>query len=56
MADYVDLLTKAEEKGIKVVMDLVINHTSTNNVWFKKSAALDPEYRGFLTFDYRISA
>lgn len=47
MADYVDLLTKAEEKGIKVIMDLVINHTSTNNVWFKKSAALDPEYRGF---------
>ena len=47
MADYQQLLEKAEEKGIKIIMDLVINHTSTNNVWFKKSAALDPEYRGF---------
>ncbi len=47
MADYKELLTKAHERGVKVIMDLVINHTSVNNVWFKKSAALDSEYRGF---------
>ena len=47
MADYKELLTEAHHRGIKVIMDLVINHTSTNNVWFKKSSALDPDYRGF---------
>lgn len=36
-ADYRELVTKAHQKGMKVIMDLVINHTSTNNEWFVKS-------------------
>ena len=36
-ADYRELVTKAHEKGIKVIMDLVLNHTSTSNEWFLKS-------------------
>lgn len=47
LADYQELLTLAHEKGMKVIMDLVLNHTSTNNVWFKESAKLNPEYRNF---------
>lgn len=47
MKDYVDLLEKAEELGIKVVMDLVVNHTSKKHVWFKESSNLNPEYRSF---------
>ncbi|MBQ9145264.1 MAG: InlB B-repeat-containing protein [Clostridia bacterium] len=47
MADYEELLQKAHERGMKVIMDLVLNHTSINNVWFQKSAQLDPEYRSF---------
>jgi glycosidase len=47
MEDYKDLITKAHEKGIKVVMDLVLNHTSTSNNWFASSASLEEEYRGF---------
>ncbi|MBQ0009414.1 MAG: hypothetical protein KBS97_04005 [Firmicutes bacterium] len=35
--DYRELLVKAHERGIKVIMDLVLNHTSKSNVWFKKS-------------------
>ncbi len=35
--DYRELIYKAHQKGMKVLMDLVINHTSKNNVWFKKS-------------------
>ncbi len=35
--DYRELLYKAHQKGMKVLMDLVINHTSKNNAWFKKS-------------------
>ena len=47
MADYLDLLSAAHEKGMAVVMDLVINHTSANNAWFVDSAQLDENYRGF---------
>ena len=36
-ADYRELVTKAHQKGMKVIMDLVINHTSTSNEWFIKS-------------------
>ncbi len=47
MEDYKNLIAKAHEKGMKVIMDLVLNHTSTSNTWFKKSASLDSKYRGF---------
>lgn len=35
--DYRELIYKAHQKGMKVVMDLVLNHTSKNNPWFVKS-------------------
>lgn len=47
MKDYEDLIKEANKKGMKIVMDLVLNHTSTSNAWFIKSAKLNPEYRGY---------
>lgn len=47
MADYLDLLALCKQKNIRVAMDLVINHTSINNVWFQKSIALDKDYRAY---------
>ena len=38
MADYENLLSKAHKKGIKVIMDLVVNHSSSENEWFKQSS------------------
>ncbi|MDE6401372.1 MAG: hypothetical protein K2L54_02035, partial [Clostridiales bacterium] len=38
-ADYRELVYKAHQKGMKVIMDLVVNHTSPNNEWFIKSKA-----------------
>ena len=35
--DYRELLYKAHQKGIKVLMDLVLNHTSKSNIWFTNS-------------------
>ena len=35
--DYRELLYKAHQKGMKVLMDLVLNHTSKSNVWFVNS-------------------
>lgn len=41
-ADMDRLLAKAEEQGIKIVLDLVVNHCSSEHVWFQK-AMKDPE-------------
>ena len=35
--DYRELIYKAHKLGIKVLMDLVLNHTSKGNIWFEKS-------------------
>ena len=37
MAQYEELIQKAHAQGIKVLMDMVINHTSKNNVLFTQS-------------------
>lgn len=34
MKDYDELLLEAHKKGIKIVMDLVLNHTSDEHPWF----------------------
>ena len=41
--DYRELLYKAHRKGMKVVMDFVLNHTSLSNPWFTKSQNLVKE-------------
>ncbi|WP_408011061.1 alpha,alpha-phosphotrehalase [Pseudalkalibacillus sp. A8] len=48
MEDFECLLNEAHERGIKVIMDLVVNHTSTEHEWFKQ-ALTDPDskYRGY---------
>lgn len=47
MDDFKTFLAAAHERGIKVIIDYVMNHTSTEHPWFQKSAAGDPEYRDF---------
>ncbi len=37
MADFDELLQKAHEMGLKIVMDLVVNHTSDEHPWFIES-------------------
>ena len=37
MDDFDELLQKAHEKGIRIVMDLVVNHTSDEHAWFVES-------------------
>jgi len=37
MADMERLIAEAKRRGIRVLMDLVINHTSTAHYWFRKS-------------------
>ena len=37
MADFDELLAAAHERGIRIVMDLVVNHTSDEHPWFIES-------------------
>ncbi len=47
MEDFDRLIEECHERGIKVVLDLVINHISKDHEWFKKSAAREPGYEDF---------
>ena len=49
--DFKNLLDEAHKRGIKVIMDLVINHTSIMNPWFlQATSGLDNKYVDY----YRI--
>lgn len=47
MADMDRLLKEAEKRDIKIVMDLVINHTSDEHEWFKKSRMKEELYTDY---------
>ncbi|MEM9341093.1 MAG: alpha-amylase family glycosyl hydrolase [Bacteroidota bacterium] len=47
MDDFKAFVDKAHASDIKVVIDLVINHSSAEHPWFLKSKANDPEYREY---------
>ena len=48
MEDFDRMLAKAHELGIKIMMDLVVNHTSDEHAWFVESRkSVDNPYRDF---------
>ncbi|WP_209124853.1 alpha,alpha-phosphotrehalase [Alkalihalobacillus sp. BA299] len=48
MEDFDRLLTEAHIRDIKVIMDIVVNHSSTEHEWFKQSQqSKDNQYRDF---------
>jgi maltose alpha-D-glucosyltransferase / alpha-amylase len=42
LGDFVDFMRQASEFGIRVIVDLVVNHTSSSHPWFQ-AARSDPE-------------
>ncbi len=48
--DYKELILKAKQKGLKIIMDLVLNHTSTEHEWFKKALNGDRKYQDYYVF------
>lgn len=47
MEDMDELLAEAAKRDIKIVMDLVINHTSDQHPWFQQSRDKDSPYRDY---------
>ncbi|XP_055852300.1 maltase A1-like [Episyrphus balteatus] len=45
--DFENLIKKAKEVGLKIILDFVPNHTSDENEWFKKSIDGDPKYKDY---------
>ena len=39
MEDFEELLAECDKRGIKVIMDLVLNHSSSQNPWFTEACA-----------------
>ena len=48
MEDFERLLLEAHRRGIKIIMDIVINHTSTEHQWFQEAkSSKDNPYRDY---------
>jgi len=46
--DFSRFLSEAHRRGIKVIMDMVLNHTSTDSKWFRESRkSKDNPYRNY---------
>ena len=47
MADFDELLSEAKSRGISIIMDLVINHTSDEHEWFRRALAGEEKYKNY---------
>ncbi len=47
MADFQALCREAGKRNIRIMLDMVFNHTSTAHEWFQKALAGDPVYEDY---------
>lgn len=47
MSDMERLIDEAAKRGMRIIMDLVINHTSDEHPWFQQSRDKDSPYRDY---------
>ena len=59
MEDFEELLAECDKRGIKVIMDLVLNHSSSQNSWFTEACDYlrelgdgEPDAEDCPSFDY----
>ena len=49
LGDFVAFMDEARDRGIRVIIDLVVNHTSNRHPWFQRARRKDPKY-----YDYYV--
>jgi len=49
-ADFERFLAECHKRGIRVIVDLVLNHSSSEHPYFRKALAGDPKYRDWYLF------
>ena len=47
MADFLAFVDAAHARGMRVLLDLVVNHSSSDHPWFRAALAGDETYRGY---------
>ncbi len=47
MEDFETLSREAAKRGIRLMLDMVFNHTSTEHEWFRKALSGDPDYEDY---------
>src|SRR6056297_1429964 len=47
MADWEELLEAVHDRDMKLIMDLVVNHSSTEHEWFQRSRRGEDDYREY---------
>lgn len=47
MEDFEELVAKTKQHGMNIMLDMVLNHTSTEHEWFQKALAGDKKYQDY---------
>ncbi len=50
MEDFICLLDEVHKRDMRLIMDLVVNHTSDEHIWYQKARQGDPHYRDYYYF------
>ncbi len=50
LPDFKAFLAEAHARGMDVILDLVVNHTSSQHPWFRRALAGDQTYRDYYSF------
>lgn len=54
LADFDELVGKAKAKGIKIVLDFVLNHSASEHPWFKEAlTSTTSKYRNFYCIEHK---
>lgn len=50
MDDFEELVREAGRRGIRLMLDMVFNHTSSRHEWFQRALAGDAKYKNYYIF------
>ncbi|CRX36834.1 / treA / Trehalose-6-phosphate hydrolase /:309920 Reverse [Candidatus Hepatoplasma crinochetorum] len=55
MKDFKNLIKEAKKHNINIMLDMVLNHTSTSHKWFKKALKGNKKYQNYYFFEKNIN-